>query len=864
MGILDRLRGKSSDPYAEEQKVLDRLLDEHGWGTERFRSGLSPESSPAARQVLDADRAQQARFVLALAARLAPIGARLQELHGQVSRSGKYPQEWQTLWKKRGVQEELLRTLLRRELPMSVGELASLLDWTCSETDEPWKGCPVAGVVQAVEFWLKDHELTDEVRERLELLRGTLERQAGNSDTRKLLTRLAKSLGHGPVVVLTPGEAWSDAALVQLETMSETQRSTWHRLLAQCQSVTSSAPNTAWLKAAKTQLEALGLEEFKRCTLTWFPLVDKPRTKPLEHHNPQTICDPHADLLKGLAWCCGLVEDRELSRALTALALSAYRKLPGIGPRLVKVGNACVTALGMMPGMESVGPLALLKVKVKFGTAQKMIEKALNVTAERVGIPREELEEMAVPAYGLTEVGHCDETMGEFTARLTVTGTNSTELVWVKTDGKVQRSVPAPVKEKRAEDLKELKAAAKDIEKMLPAQRERIDSLFLQQKTWQFPVWRERYLDHPLVGVLARRMLWEFTTAGRTTTGIFFNGQLADVDLKPLENLSEHTTVQLWHPIGKPVEEIVAWRDWLDTQRIQQPFKQAHREVYLLTDAERQTRVFSNRFAAHVIKQHQFNALCALRGWKNKLRLMVDDEYPPATLLLPKWGLRAEFWVEGAGTEYGSDTNESGVYLRLTTDQVRFYKPEARQRTAHASGGGYHPGYRAKDSEAVPLEEIPQLVFSEVMRDVDLFVGVTSVGNDPTWSDGGPAGRYRDYWQNYSFGDLNASAKTRKEVLERLVPRLKIASQCSFVEKFLVVRGSRRTYKIHLGSGNILMSPNDQYLCIVPKLGGGDEGKVFLPFEGDRTLSVILSKAFVLAEDAKIKDSTIVSQLNRK
>jgi hypothetical protein len=24
-----------------------------------------------------------------------------------------------------------------------------------------------------------------------------------------------------------------------------------------------------------------------------------------------------------------------------------------------------------------------------------------------------------------------------------------------------------------------------------------------------------------------------------------------------------------------------------------------------------------------------------------------------------------------------------------------------------------------------------------------------------------------------------------------------------------------RTYKIHLGSGNILMNPNDQYLCIV-------------------------------------------------
>jgi hypothetical protein len=280
----------------------------------------------------------------------------------------------------------------------------------------------------------------------------------------------------------------------------------------------------------------------------------------------------------------------------------------------------------------------------------------------------------------------------------------------------------------------------------------------------------------------------------------------------------------------------------------------------VLTDAELNTRIYSNRYAAHIIKQHQFNALCALRGWKNKLRLMVDDEYPPATRSLTQWGLRAEFWVEGIGQDYGNDTNESGVFLRLSTDQVRFYRIEAGQRYAHAGGGGYHPGYRNVDAEPVPLSEFPALVFSEVMRDVDMFVGVASVGNDPTWNDGGPEGRYRDYWQNYSFGDLNASAKTRKEVLQRLIPRLKISSVCSFEEKFLVVRGQLRTYKIHLGSGNILMEPNDQYLCIVPKQGEQSD-EVLLPFEGDRTLSIILSKAFLLAADTKIKDGTITRQI---
>ena len=539
-----------------------------------------------------------------------------------------------------------------------------------------------------------------------------------------------------------------------------------------------------------------------------------------------------------------------------------------------------------MPGMEGVYQLALLKVKVKFGTAQKGIEKALNATAERVGIPRDELEEMAVPAYGLTEVGRCVEQFGEFTAELRVNGTTSVELAWFKADGKPLKSVPAAVKQSHGEDLKELQAGAKDIQRMLPAQRERLDSLFLQQREWPFAVWRERYLDHPLVGVLARRLLWEFSMEGKITAGIWFSkergihaastsvveaaakrhecrapgGALVDLDLRPIADLGDGTTVRLWHPLGKDVDEILAWRAWLDAQQIQQPFKQAHRELYLLTDAERRTRTYSNRYAAHILKQHQFNALAALRGWKNKLRLSVDAEFPPATLYLPRWNLRAEFWIEGVGDEWGADLNESGVYLRVATDQVRFHRLPRPEDAARSLQEGMR-ALREAEGEPMPLEDIPPLVFSEVMRDVDLFVGVASVGNDPAWSDGGPEGRHRDYWQSYSFGELNATAQTRKAVLEHLLPRLKIAGQCSLAGKFLIVRGKRRTYKIHLGSGNILLEPNDQYLCIVPKQGVAGEGDVHLPFEGDRTLSVILSKAFLLAADDKIKDETILSQL---
>jgi hypothetical protein len=147
------------------------------------------------------------------------------------------------------------------------------------------------------------------------------------------------------------------------------------------------------------------------------------------------------------------------------------------------------------------------------------------------------------------------------------------------------------------------------------------------------------------------------------------------------------------------------------------------------------------------------------------------------------------------------------------------------------------------------------------MRDVDLFVGVASVGNDETWNDGGPNRIHADYWQRYAFGELTETAVTRRAALERIIPRMKIASRCTFSDRFLIVRGDLRTYRIHLGSGNILMEPNDQYLCIVPAQGAKPQGPLFLPFEGDSRLSVILSKAVLLADDRSITDPTIVPQI---
>ncbi|MEE6260112.1 DUF4132 domain-containing protein [Plantactinospora sonchi] len=712
----------------------------------------------------------------------------------------------------------------------------------------------------------------DELRRMTELLL-----EAGRPLPVEVVAMLRRTVAHGywsaaeaikplldklDVPMLNPGEAWADRALADVASLDPAEARRWYEVFRHAATATSAKPSQRWETTGRELL--VELTDPGDRLRTWLGLVGRPRTILLnrtrwEHDVNEAFDQFNATVLRGLVWLVSfLPEQPETPRVLGALVETSLRKATGLGPRSPKVANACVYALSRVPSEEALAQLARLAARVTFKGTLKELNAALDARAAALHLTRDEVEELAVPAYGLTEVGRRVEHFGEASATLDATSGTVT-VTWRNSAGKTVKSVPASVRSAYSEQLAEFKAAVKDVEKMLSAQAERLDRQFLAQRVWPFEAWRARYLDHPLVGTLARRLIWLVDDVPCA----YWDGALRTSEDK---EIAAGETVRLWHPIGREVDEVIAWRAWLEAKRVTQPFKQAHREVYLLTAAEENTRVYSNRYAAHILRQHQFHALTAARGWRNKLRMMVDDEYEPATRELTQWGLRAEFWIEGVGDDWETDATESGAYLRITTDQVRFYPISAPENHAHAGGGGYAQWIHqdAQPTDPLPLAEIPPLVLSEVLRDVDLFVGVASVGNDPTWQDGGPEGQFREYWASYSFGELSGTAQTRKEILGRLVPRLAIADRAEVEGRFLVVRGDLRTYKIHLGSGNILMSPNDQYLCIVPKQSVGSSTRdVFLPFEGDRVLAVILSKAFMLAKDTQIADPTITQQLRR-
>src|SRR5687767_11604259 len=773
---------------------------------------------------------------------------------------------WQVGWQMR----EAFLQMLKRKLPFHEQDVIAMLNWSASQSSGPLyaylRGVP--HLIKVVADYLKSNPISDELHKAIERLIRSIESEHMSVENRRWVLRLKELTGDTEIdFPLVEGDIWANTALSELRKLDSKTQKAWAELLLNCLRVTGSAPSSKWLKSVDKYLDNIGIPNFFNKLSQWFPLVDKAGAAPASRYdNVQTLLPVNADLLKGLAWLCSKSDDPEIARALTALAVSAYKKIPGSGPRAGKVGNACFWALGNMPGGEGVAQLSILKIKIKTNTAQKLIANALEIAANRTGITAEEIEEMSVPTYGLQEVGLRRDMFDEVNSELRVNG-SEVEQVWTSKNAKRLASAPKALKEKYPEELKEISQAVKDIRKMLPAQRDRIDNLYLMQKKWMFDSWQARYINHSLLGTIARRLIWKFSKNDKAASAIWFEGQIVGRDNKPIDWVDNSTVVELWHPIHVETNIVLEWRQWLLEHEIRQTFKQAYREIYLLTDAERNTGVYSNRYAAHILRQHQFNSLCAARGWKNALRLMVDDEFPPATKILPQWGLRAEYWIEGIGDHFGVDTNETGTYLYLTTDQVRFYRMGAVENRSHASGGGYaaHRWHRRGNAEPVPLEEIPPLVFSVIMRDVDMFVGVASVGNDPNWLDGGAEVRYRDYWHSYSFGELTESSKTRKQVLQTLLPRLKIAERCKLTDKFLVVRGDIRTYKIHLGSGNILMEPNDQYLCIVPSRRSGEMGrdKLFIPFEGDQTLAIILSKAFLLAEDKKITDPSITRQIKR-
>ncbi|MFE5936490.1 DUF4132 domain-containing protein [Streptomyces sp. NPDC056470] len=577
--------------------------------------------------------------------------------------------------------------------------------------------------------------------------------------------------------------------------------------------------------------------------------------------------DGNTCLVRGLLWASLDLDDTWTVPLTGAVALYAATGAGGSGGecRSQPLATTAVAVLGECEGPdgeEAVQWLGRVRGKVRNRTVLKAAAKALEAVSGRAGLTPSMLRERGTPAHGLDGRGMREETLGEYTAVLSVQEPGVASLSFRGPQGRVLKSAPKAVREAYGERLAPLRTALKELRTLLAVERARLEEHLAAGTTWPAEDWQRYYIDHPVTGRAARALLWEVApeadgrwTAGvpeRTGGGWALAG--ADGTATPV---APGARLRLWHPIRAEAEEVGEWREELTERELRQPFKQVFREVYPLTPAEVATGSYSNRFAGHILRYGQARALMAERGWTGDhlgyfgaggSSEMVRELPRPGDLPVGEgvfW--RSRFFV--GLVDAGSSAD--GVAVLCSTDQVRF-----ERRVASSGARGVW--------ETVAPAGVPALVLSESLRDVDLFVAVASIGADPEWRDRGEERAYDGYWQSRSFGELTASARIRRETLARLLPRTGIADRAELTDRFLRVRGELRAYRIHLGSGNVLMEPEDAPLHLGPDPSSQTPEKVFLPFEEDGgMLSVILAKAFLLAADAGITDRTISSRIRR-
>jgi len=309
--------------------------------------------------------------------------------------------------------------------------------------------------------------------------------------------------------------------------------------------------------------------------------------------------------------------------------------------------------------------------------------------------------------------------------------------------------------------------------------------------------------------------------------GLWDRATFVDVKGAPLEVIDPDARVFLWHPAHSP-HTVEAWRRRLLDLGVEQPIRQAFREVYLATDAERSSQSRSARFAGHILQQSQFAALCRNRGWSVSLVGPFDSQSCAEQTIIDQ-----KVSVSWSGDPVGEET--SGTFYRLIRMGEVSFKP--------------------------PIADIAPIVFSELMRDLDLFVSISSIGVDSSWESAESSPVLRDYWNGYNSGDLSETARVRREALAIILNGLPNSSRFSLEKKHLAVEGVLGRYRIHLQSGAVFQQPSNRHLCIVPKASAAPERLALLV--GDPLLSLVISKALLLANDATIKDRSILSQIKQ-
>ena len=377
-------------------------------------------------------------------------------------------------------------------------------------------------------------------------------------------------------------------------------------------------------------------------------------------------------------------------------------------------------------------------------------------------------------------------TLDDTTIKLVVDEQGKAELEVTKGD-KTLKSIPD--KYKKNKEVEALKDNKTYLTKQYSRTRLSLEQAMLSQTLFTAAE-LAKILEHPVVkAMLSKLVLFNPETQA---SGFWQDGKLlsAEGTLTPLKAADK---LLIAHP--SHLFYAVQWdlyQKYLFDKEIKQPFKQVFRELYVPTKDELETSNRSERYQGHQVQPQKTVALLRGRGWTVNYEEGLQKVYH-------KEGFRATIYA--AADWYTPSDVEAP-----TLEYVVFYN--------------------LKDGKEVPMKEINPVIFSEVMRDVDLVVSVAHVGGvDP---------------------EASHSTMQMRGALARESARLFKLTNVEVKERYILVKNEHGDYSLHLGSG--MISRGGLQINVVA-VQSQHRGRVFLPFvDDDPKTAEIISKMKLLSE----------------
>lgn len=371
----------------------------------------------------------------------------------------------------------------------------------------------------------------------------------------------------------------------------------------------------------------------------------------------------------------------------------------------------------------------------------------------------------------------------------------------VDKNGKILKSVPAKIG--KNPEIKNLKKRKTELKRQASRIRINLEQMMCRGDGFTGKELMELMI-HPLISPMLSRLV--FIGEGIIGYPQEKGNLLVDChgNKEPVKKTEQ---LRIAHPMD--LLETGNWhlwqRDCFSAERVQ-PFKQIFRELYALTQNEKKDTKGTQRYSGHQVNPRQALALLGLRGWVSKPEEGVFKTYH-------QHGLTA--WVEFE--EYFHTPAE---VEGLTLDRISF-----------SMKGEY---------ERVKINEIPSILFSEVMRDMDLVVSVAHRGGV----------------------DPEASASTiemRSSILQETLQVLSLEN-VRVKDSHAFIKGQHAEYSIHLGSAVTHVVPGGE-LLVVP-IHSQHRGRLFLPFaDDDPKTAEVMTKVLLFARDKDIKDVNILDQI---